>query len=120
MQKEELEYFRKLLNDWLDQLLDRADMTVSNLLTSEDYAADPLDQATISTDRSYTFRMRDRESHLINKIRQALANMEDDTYGICEMCGEEIGIARLKARPVTTYCIACKTRREAREKVVGM
>jgi len=46
--------------------------------------------------------------------------IEEGAFGICEVCGEEISIERLKARPVATYCIACKNRMEAIEKVAGV
>jgi DnaK suppressor protein len=45
--------------------------------------------------------------------------IEDGTYGICEECEEPIGIERLKARPVTSYCISCKTKQEAHERITG-
>ena len=42
--------------------------------------------------------------------------MDQNTYGICERCEEEIPYPRLKARPVTTLCINCKTLEEQEEK----
>ena len=60
-------------------------------------------------------RLRDRERRLIRKIQAALKRMDDGIYGICEECGEEISIPRLKARPVTRLCINCKARQEADE-----
>jgi DnaK suppressor protein len=65
-------------------------------------------------------RIRDREAKLIKKIREALERFENDTYGICETCGEDISIKRLKARPVTTQCIDCKSKEEALEKALGI
>jgi DnaK suppressor protein len=65
-------------------------------------------------------RIRDREAKLIKKIREALERIENDTYGICESCGEDISIKRLKARPVTTQCIDCKSKEEALEKALGI
>jgi DnaK suppressor protein len=64
-------------------------------------------------------RLRDRDRKLVKKIREALSRIEDGTFGICEMCGEEIAIARLKARPVTTLCIECKSRQEEEERLRG-
>ena len=49
----------------------------------------------------------------------ALDRIEDDDYGICEMCDREISIARMKVRPMTTLCIECKTKQESYEKVSG-
>jgi DnaK suppressor protein len=119
MQPKDLDYFKELLNHQLEDLLTRAEKTVSALVQSDENAADPVDQATMETDRNYTLRIRDRESHLIKKIKTAIGKIEDGTFGTCESCGEEIAKARLMARPVTAYCIQCKTRMEAMEKVSG-
>jgi DnaK suppressor protein len=65
-------------------------------------------------------RIRDRENKLIKKIKKALDRIETGTFGACETCGEDITIKRLKARPVTTQCIDCKTKEEAFEKALGL
>lgn len=120
MKEQDLEYFRQLLETELAFLLDKAGTTVLELLeTSSDGEPDPLDRATIDDSRSGIYRIRSRESRLIKKIRSRLEAIEDGTYGICEDCEEPISMERLKARPVTSYCITCKNRREAYEKVVG-
>jgi DnaK suppressor protein len=62
-------------------------------------------------------RIRDRERRLINKIKEALERIDNGTFGICEMCEEDISEARLKARPVTTLCIDCKIEQEKKEKL---
>ena len=67
-----------------------------------------------------TLRIRDRERKLIAKIEQALERVANQTFGVCEECGEDISEGRLKARPVTTMCIACKSRAEALERSRGM
>lgn len=120
MDKQDLDFFKDLLQSELDALLDRAGVAVGELL-GEAYnnEADPLDRATEERSRNDRMRMRDRESRLIVKIRKALMAIEDGTYGICEECEEPIGIERLKARPVTSYCITCKTKQEAHERIVG-
>ena len=64
--------------------------------------------------------IRDREHKLIKKIKKTLKRIEIDTFGICESCGEEISIKRLKARPVTSQCIDCKSKEEALEKALGI
>jgi DnaK suppressor protein len=79
--------------------------------------ADPADRASQESDQFFTLRLRDRDRKLINKIKAALERIDDGTYGICEECGEEISIPRLKARPVTTLCIECKNKQEEMEKV---
>ena len=52
----------------------------------------------------------------VKKIDEALDRIDQSTYGICERCEEEIPYPRLKARPVTTLCINCKTLEEQEEK----
>jgi DnaK suppressor protein len=88
-------------------------------LDPQENLADPLDRATVESDRIRALRIRDRESMLIKKIRQSLEDIENGEYGICEDCGEDISIKRLKARPVTSLCIGCKTKRESMEKLTG-
>ena len=116
MEKKDLEFFRHLLTQWLEELLNRADYTVEELLDSQENLADPLDRVSVESERIWTLRIRDRESVLIKKIRQSLKDIETGEYGICEDCGEDISIERLKARPVTSFCIRCKTKRESVER----
>jgi DnaK suppressor protein len=60
--------------------------------------------------------MRDRDRKLISKIQQALERIAAGTFGMCANCGEPIGAARLRARPVTELCIECKREAEQRER----
>src|SRR3990172_2867217 len=75
------------------------------------------DQATAETDQNFLLRLKEREQKLLKKIDEALERIANGTFGICESCGKEIGFKRLKARPVTTLCIDCKTQQEQEEKV---
>jgi DnaK suppressor protein len=81
---------------------------------------DPTDRAALEADRNFMLRIRDRERKLIAKIRGALERIDNETYGICDTCGSDISIKRLKARPVTTQCIDCKTKEEAMENALGI
>jgi DnaK suppressor protein len=75
------------------------------------------DQASAEADQNFILRLREREQKLLKKIDEALDRITNGTFGICESCGEEIGLKRLKARPVTTLCIECKTIQEEEEKI---
>ena len=119
MEKERVDFFRDLLNDRLKSLLQEAEKTVSGMIVTQNAFPDPTDQASIESDRNFLLRIRDRERKLILKIQEALERINDGTFGNCEVCGEEISEARLKARPVTTLCIDCKTSQEAQEKQKG-
>jgi len=112
----DIEYFKKLLTDQLEELFCQAKATIKGLIDSPEEIKDPLDRATVELEHSTLLRIRDREHKLIRKIQKALDSVENGTFGICESCGREIGIARLKARPVATHCIKCKTKMETIEK----
>jgi DnaK suppressor protein len=116
MNARQLDYFRKKLADEINQLvLNEAAMMVPVQDYSEVHP-DILDRAVHEGQRAFAFRIRERERFLIWKIKDALRRIEEGTYGICEECGEDIPIARLKARPVTNYCLDCKTRMESQER----
>ncbi len=76
---------------------------------------DVSDQASAEIDQNFSMRIRDRERKLLKKIDEALERMDAATYGTCERCGGDIPYKRLKARPVTTLCIECKTLQEEEE-----
>ena len=76
-----------------------------------------MDQAVEENSRNFSLRFRNRENLLIRKIRRSLEDIADGTYGVCEACGEPIGVARLKARPVARLCIQCKTAMEKAERL---
>jgi DnaK suppressor protein len=117
MDKAKIEEFRQLLNEQMDQLLRDAEKTVSDMTDEKTNFPDPTDRASLESDRNFELRIRDRERKLINKIREAIERLDEGEYGVCEGCGEEIGEARLRARPVTTLCIECKTEQERQEKI---
>ena len=117
MDKATLEECREILNQQLKELLSDADKTVNDMTEEVENFPDPTDRASLESDRNFELRIRDRERKLINKIKQALERIEEGTFGLCESCEEEIGVERLKVRPVTTLCIDCKTEQERQEKI---
>lgn len=119
MNKKELERFRKLLTAQLKELEGKADGSVDNLNTGNDYFPDPTDRASAESDRNFDLRVHERERKLIIKIKETLERMDDGTFGICEDCGEPIDLKRMEARPVTTLCIECKIAHEHEEKIRG-
>ena len=120
MKKKDIEYFEDFLTKRLDELLSQADDTVSGMTAPKENFPDPTDRASLEAERNFMLRIRDRENKLIKKIKKALDRIENNTFGICEKCGEDITLKRLKARPVTTQCIDCKTKEEAVEKALGI
>ncbi|BCL60978.1 RNA polymerase-binding protein DksA [Desulfomarina profundi] len=119
MNKEQLDKFRSQLLQKRDEILAEAGKTLSEMTDQTTNIPDPNDRATIESGRSFELRIRDRERKLLAKIEQAIVRLDEGEYGICDGCGEEIGLKRLEARPVTTYCIDCKTLQETKEKSQG-
>ena len=115
MNKKEVEFFRNLLNQLIQELRSEAGKTVEDMEGDEAFP-DPTDRASMESNRDSVLRIRDRERKLIFKIEDALRRLDNGEYGICEECGEKIGIERLKARPVTTLCIECKSSQEIEER----
>ena len=103
------------MNQWVQELRAEAGKTVEDMDEDENFP-DPTDRASLESNRNSVLRIRDRERKLIFKIEEALKRLDEGEFGICEECGEEIGIERLKARPVTTLCIECKSSQEVEEK----
>lgn len=97
-------------------LLNEAEVAL-NELPGQTVFPDLGDQASAETDRNFMLRLRGREQRLLKKIDEALDRIENETFGICEDCGEEVDIKRLEARPVTTMCLDCKTLQEEEEKL---
>src|SRR5215813_787826 len=115
MRQRELTMFRKLLHERRHELLAEAARTAGGMGTREQFP-DPTDRASLEGNRNLMLRIRDRERKLLTKIEEALGRIDDGSYGKCEECDREIGIARLRARPVTTLCIDCKSLQEAQER----
>jgi DnaK suppressor protein len=115
MNQRETVYFRTLLQRRMHELLLEAGKTVDGMDEERNFP-DPTDRAAMESDRNFILRIRDRERKLIVKIEEALRRLEEGNYGTCESCGERIGTRRLKARPVTTLCIDCKSDQEIEER----
>jgi len=117
-QKEILE-IRRTLVEQKDSILSEAESTM-NSLPEQTVFPDLGDQATAESDRNFILRLRSREQRLLTKIEEAVERIDGGIFGICDVCGEEIGLERLRARPVATLCIHCKEEQEEEEKLQGL
>jgi len=115
----DLKQIKALLQSKINELLAEAGKTVIDMAGQEEKLPDLNDRASQESELNLEIRMRERERKLIVKMRDAIERIDSGAYGICEECGEPIGVKRLVARPVTTFCIECKTREEKRQKMQG-
>ena len=116
MSKNQMKHFKNILADWKKELSHDIDKTVLHMQDELTAYADPNDRASQESEMALELRNRDRERKLIKKINETLKNIDEDEYGYCMGCGEEIGLNRLQARPTATLCIDCKTLQEIKEK----
>jgi len=120
MNPQQLEYFRRKLLAWRDELMIESQETLNNLRDdSYKEVGDEADRASRESDHTLELRTRDRYRKLLRKIEQALNRIDDGSYGYCEDTGEEIGIGRLDARPIATLTVDAQERREIQEKVLA-
>jgi len=116
MSDRQLEHFRRILLAWKQELMQEVDRTVHHMQDEASNFPDPNDRATQESEFGLELRTRDRERKLLKKIAQAIARVDDGSYGFCEETGEEIGLQRLEARPVATLSVEAQERRELAER----
>jgi DnaK suppressor protein len=119
MSAEHLEYFRRKLLIWRQELIEESQQTIENLRDEVRDVGDEAERATRETENSLELRTRDRYRKLIGKIDKALKRIEDGRYGYCEETDEEIGLDRLEARPIATMCLDAQERWEHRQRQMG-
>jgi len=112
----QVEYFRQKLLNWKKSLVNQSEDTLEDLRQGGLNQPDDIDRASLETDKALDLRTKDRARKLISKIDEALARIENGTYGFCEETGEPIGLERLEARPVATLSIEAQERHERMEK----
>jgi DnaK suppressor protein len=78
--------------------------------TNIDDEHDP-EGATIAFERAQVAALIEQAKALTADLDHALANLSENTYGICEVCGEPIAAGRLAARPAARTCITCAAKR---------
>ncbi|MDR1391511.1 MAG: RNA polymerase-binding protein DksA [Holosporales bacterium] len=113
--EEQLEYFKGRLLNWKSELLKESE-EAKVMLEEKHMEPDPIDSACNIASQALQLRTKDRIRKLIHKIDDAIARINDGTYGYCEETGEPIGAKRLEARPTATFCIAAQEKHEKMEK----
>lgn len=73
---------------------------------------DEVDFASQQYSQEFSIRIHRHHHGKVQETLEALQRLSKGDYGICEECGDEIGIERLKAQPVTTVCVSCRQRFE--------
>lgn len=117
MNERQLAFFKRQLNDWRSELLEESRGTLNQLQDAPIREPDLNDRASSETDWSIELRTRDRQRKLVAKIDAALRRIEEGEYGYCQVTGEPISLARLRARPIATMTLEAQERHERQERV---
>lgn len=117
MNELQVEYFRRKLNDWKDELQVGTRDTIEALQDTTRNIPDVNDRASEETDRALELRTQDRQRKLVSKIDAALRRIDEDEFGYCSVTGEPISLKRLDARPIATMSLEAQETHERREKV---
>ena len=113
MTKAQLEELKTSLLKMKQEILDRGILTNNeDLHVSSEDLPDEADLATNVINQQISFSMRQRETHKLKFIAEALSRIENGTYGSCEDCDEPIGFKRLMNQPFTDVCITHAEERE--------
>lgn len=110
-------HFRNLLHQKLDELAGKTGGSRLNWDIKGTKCPDPVDWATAEREREIGLRIMERDAVLTGEVLLALEKINNGTYGVCESCEQEIESERLEALPVTSLCIECKRREEAKERL---
>jgi len=113
--RKDIEKCRELLIQTLRELTNDLSMLEedinSNRQSSGSFSRIPTHPSDISGDtfeQDFTYERIEAEDHEIEAIREALAKINNGTYGICERCKSPIRKQRLLALPYCKYCISCQ------------
>ena len=112
MSPKELKRYRELLLERRQEILEEGGQDLDLRDMPRAGAADPLDMALDTESMELMMALGDSERRELKEIERGLEKIENETYGVCEFCGEEIGVARLEAIPAADLCISCKSSQE--------
>ncbi len=118
--KEELEHFKQRLLEEKAKILKDIEAEASSTQSPETVNGDLADYAEVYLDNRTLHKLSETQIKILDMIDDALSKIEDGTYGICSVCGREIGKERLEAIPYASKCVECKNREERRKRRLAM
>jgi DnaK suppressor protein len=112
LDKQEIEKFKKRLEELRDQLSNMVRGTTETVKSSDEQGSQyQADEGTDDFVRNVNLEVSGKEIKILRQIERALEKINEDTYGICDLTEEPIPLARLEAIPYATMTV------KAQEKV---
>jgi DnaK suppressor protein len=120
--KKRNELLSKLLLKKRNEVVENLEAQIGRKLVREtgqkiDSAMDSADQSALDMDQGIDYSLLEMKYEQYKDIADAFRKLQNNSYGQCEDCGEEIDIKRLEVNPLARYCITCKTKKEALENI---
>ena len=115
LKKNDVEKFKKRLLEMqshMTRLLQGSAEEVKKPDEATGYSQHQADQGTDDFDRTITLEVTSQEYGLLRQIERALEKFEEETYGLCDISGEEIPLARLEAIPYATMTVKAQEQLE--------
>ncbi len=116
------EALRKMLLERRQEVMKEINGLIGHRMSDEiqrrvDSAPDVGDQALLDTERVRDISIMELRNKMRQQIDEALAKLEEGTYGRCADCGAEISEKRLRAVPFARRCVTCQEKQEMLEKI---
>jgi len=99
---------RERVRATIDHLHEANSGSLEDETEEETYDNHLADSATATLNREIDYTLEENSEHVLESIEEALARIENGTYGTCERCGKQIAEERLEAIPYATRCIDCQ------------
>ncbi len=105
-----------------NEVVEEIESRIGRKLTVEtgqkvDSAMDSADMSSHDVEQGMDYSLLEMKYEQYKDIADAFRKLENVSFGLCEECGEDIDIKRLEVNPLARFCIACKTRKEALERI---
>lgn len=115
LKKADIARFKKRLEEMRHQLTQSLKGSTAEVKTPDEatgYSQHQADQGTDDFDRTISLEVTSREYGILRQIDRALEKIEENTYGICDITGEAIPMARLEAVPYATMTVKAQEQLE--------
>lgn len=115
LKKAEVAKFKKRLEELRDQMNRTLKGSTAEVKTPDEatgYSQHQADQGTDDFDRTINLELTEQEYGILRRINRALEKIDENTYGICDVTGEEIPMARLEAVPYATMTVKAQEKLE--------
>lgn len=115
LKKSDIAKFKKRLEEMQRQLTHSLKGSTAEVKTPDEatgYSQHQADQGTDDFDRTISLEVTSKEYGILRQIERALEKIDESTYGICDITGEEIPLARLEAVPYATMTVKAQERFE--------